>query len=170
MRYARESALTCALLFSACLATVPSPALAQFQPQTYADAVSVQQPMPAAQTLYRRLGGYDGIAALTDDFIVRLVQDPKLQKFFGGLSDDSKGRIRQLVVDQLCAATGGPCIYTGRDLKTAHKGLGISEDDWQQSLVDLNASFDKLHVGPAERRDLAAALGPLKADIVQPAR
>ena len=124
------------------------------------------QMTPAQPSLYQRLGGYDALAAVTDDFIGRLATDPKLKKFFVGVSDNSKGRIRQLVLDQLCAATGGPCIYIGRDMKTSHKGLGITEDDWQAALVDLGATLAKFKVGAAEQRDLAAALGPLKADIV----
>src|SRR6201982_4124928 len=72
-------------------------------------------------TLYKRLGGYDALAAVTDDFIGRLATDKTVGRFFVGASDNSKMRIRQLVVDQLCAATGGPCLYIGRDMKTAHK-------------------------------------------------
>src|SRR5262249_32400601 len=89
---------------------------------------------PAGPSLYARLGGYDAIAAVVDDFIGRLATDPQLQKFFVGHSQDSVHRIRQLVVDQLCAATGGPCVYIGRDMKTAHKGLGITEADWNASV------------------------------------
>ena len=87
-----------------------------------------------SDSLYKRLGGYDALAEVTDDFIVRLATDPKVGRFFTGLSDNSKARVRQLVVDQLCAATGGPCVYIGRDMKTAHKGLGITEEDWNISV------------------------------------
>ena len=115
---------------------------------------AAQAPPPASPTLYKRLGGYDAIAAVTDDFIGRLATNPKLQKFFVGASDNSKARIRQLVVDQICAATGGPCLYLGRDMKTAHKGLGITEDDWTASVADFTASLAKFKVGAAEQRDL----------------
>ncbi|HEY0395634.1 MAG TPA: group 1 truncated hemoglobin [Candidatus Elarobacter sp.] len=125
-----------------------------------------QQTPAASPTLYQRLGGYDALAGVTDDFIGRLVTDPKLKRFFGGVSDNSKGRIRQLVLDQLCAATGGPCVYIGRDMKTSHKGLGITEDDWQAAVADLVQTLNKFKVGTAEQRDLAAALGTIKADIV----
>jgi hemoglobin len=143
-------------------------ALAMFAAVAFAAplAADAQQSPPAGQTLYQRLGGYDALAAVTDDFIGRLVADPKLKRFFGGVSDNSKARIRQLVVDQLCAATGGPCVYIGRDMRTAHKGLGITEDDWQAAVADLGQTLAKFHVGAAEQRDLAAALGTIKADIV----
>src|SRR4051812_40106384 len=84
----------------------------------------------SGDTLYKRLGGYDAVAAVADDFIGRLATDKQLGKFLTGLSTDSKKRLRQLIVDQFCAVTGGPCIYIGRDMKTSHAGLGISESDW----------------------------------------
>src|SRR4051812_45387602 len=78
------------------------------------------------KSLYQRIGGYDAIAAVTDDFLARLEKDDKLGRFFQGVSDDdSVIRIRQHVIDLVCAQTGGPCKYTGRDMKTAHAGLGI---------------------------------------------
>ncbi len=76
------------------------------------------------KSLYLRLGGYDAIAAVTDDFLGRLAKDPQFTRFFSGFSTDSVKRIRQLIVDQLCAAAGGPCFYTGRDMKKTHAGLG----------------------------------------------
>ena len=128
------------------------------------------QPAPATAampSLYQRLGGYDAIAAVTDDFVGRLITDARLKRFFGGVSDNSKMRIRQLIVDQLCAVTGGPCVYIGRDMRTAHKGLGINDADWQAAVADLGQTLAKFKVGAAEQRDLAAALGSIKPDIVQ---
>ena len=119
------------------------------------------------RSLYQRLGGYDAIAAVTDDFIGRLVADAQLARFFTGHSTDSKMRIRQLVVDQLCAATGGPCVYKGRDMKTSHAGLGITEAQWNVSVAHLVASLNKFKVGEKEQNDLAAALTTLKPDIVE---
>ena len=117
-------------------------------------------------SLYKRLGGYDALAAVTDDFVGRLVADQKLARFFGGVSNDSKKRIRQLVLDQLCAATGGPCIYIGRSMRTVHEGLGITEDDWNLAIGHLVETLDKFKVPKAEKDDLLKILGPLKADIV----
>ena len=87
-----------------------------------------ESPQAAAKapSLYTQLGGYDAIAAATDDFITRLATDPGLGKFFVGLNDTSKQRVRQHVIDFLCNATGGPCLYLGQDMKTAHKGLHIT--------------------------------------------
>ena len=126
--------------------------------------------MPAlgqqAPTLYKRLGGYDAIAAVTDDFVGRLAADPQFGKFFVGHSTDSIKRIRQNVVDQLCAATGGPCYYLGRDMKTSHAGLGITEKDWDGSVKLLVATLDKLNVPAKEKDEVLAAISGLKKDIV----
>lgn len=120
-----------------------------------------------AKSLYDRLGGYNAIAAVTDDFIGRLVADRRFEKFFIGQSTDSKKKIRQHVIDQLCAAAGGPCLYTGRDMKTSHAGLGITEADWNAAAKHLVESLDKFHVGQAEKDDLLAFVGSLKKDIVE---
>jgi hemoglobin len=120
-----------------------------------------------APTLYKRLGGYDAIAAVTDDFIGRLVGDTQFTAFFAGHSTDSLKRIRQLVVDQLCAATGGPCVYIGRDMKTTHAGLKITEKDWDASVKHLVASLDKFTVPAKEKDDVLAAVSTLKKDIVE---
>jgi len=120
-----------------------------------------------APTLYKRLGGYDAIAAVSDEFLGRLSTDPQFVKFFAGHSTESVKRIRQLVVDQLCAATGGPCVYIGRDMKTSHAGLGITEKDWDASVRDLVASLDKFNVPAKEKDDVLGAIGGLKKDIVE---
>jgi hemoglobin len=118
-------------------------------------------------SLYKRLGGYDALADVTDDFITALATDKTLGRFFIGASENSKMRIRQLVLDQLCAATGGPCVYIGRDMKMSHKGLGISEDDWNIAVKLLVNTLNKFKVPANEQKELAAALTTLKADIVE---
>ena len=118
-------------------------------------------------SLYKRLGGYDALAAVTDDFIKALENDKKLGRFFVGVSDNSKLRIRQLVKDQLCAATGGPCVYIGRDMKTSHKGLGITEEDWNIGVKLLINTLNKFKVPEKEQKEVAGALVGLKADIVE---
>lgn len=119
-----------------------------------------------AASLYKRLGGYDAIAAVVDDFIGRLATDPKLAKFFDSHSTDSLKRIRQQIVDQLCEATGGPCYYTGRSMKESHDGLKITQADWELAVKHLTATLDKFKVGEKERGELFAAIGALQGDIV----
>lgn len=119
------------------------------------------------KSLYQRVGGYDALAAVVDDFIGRLVSDKQFAKFFAGFSVDSKKRIRQHILDQFCAATGGPCIYLGRDMKTTHGGLGITEADWDAAVKHLAASIDKFKVHKKEKGELLAFVATLKKDIVE---
>jgi hemoglobin len=125
------------------------------------------QHMEKPKSLYQRLGGYDAIAAVTDDFIGRLAADKQLARFFAGHSEDSLRRIRQHIVDQLCAAAGGPCAYTGRDMKSAHKGMGITEADWNAAATHLVATLDKFKVPEKEKAEVLAAVSSLKKDIVE---
>ena len=119
------------------------------------------------KSLYDRLGGYNAIAAVVDDFVGRLVTDKQFDRFFMGHSTDSKKRIRQHIVDQLCAAAGGPCVYTGRTMKDSHAGLGISDAEWDAAARHLVASLDKFKVGEQEKKDLLAFVTSLKGDIVE---
>jgi hemoglobin len=119
------------------------------------------------KSLYERVGGYNALAAVVDDFIGRLVSDKQFEKFFVGHSIDSKKRIRQHILDQFCAATGGPCVYTGRDMKTTHGGLGITEADWDAAAKHLAASLDKFKVAEKEKGEILAFVTTLKKDIVE---
>ncbi len=118
------------------------------------------------RSLYQRLGGYDAIAAVSDEFIARLAADEQEKRFFIGFSNDSKMRIRQLLVDLVCKSTGGPCYYTGRDMKTAHAGAGISKDDWDRALKIFGEVLNKFQVPAKEQQELAALLLPLEKDVV----
>jgi hemoglobin len=130
-------------------------------------AIAVPAFAQQAPTLYKRLGGYDAVAAVTDDFLARLAGDPQFAKFFVGHGTDSIKRIRQNIVDQLCAATGGPCNYIGRDMKTSHAGLGITEKDWDASVKLLVATLDKFTVPAKEKDEVLGAISGLKKDIVE---
>jgi len=123
--------------------------------------------MMQGKSLYQRLGGYDAIAAVTDDFIGRLVANKALMRFFGGASIDTQKRFRQHLVDQLCAATGGPCYYVGRDMKTSHAGLGITEAEWNGAVADLVAALDKFKVPAKEKDELLTIVSSTKKDIVE---
>ena len=119
------------------------------------------------ESLYKRLGGYDAIAAVTDDFIGRLATNKDLSRFFVGLSDDSKVKVRQHVVDLLCNKSGGPCAYTGRSMKESHKGLKITENDWNIAAGLLGETFKKFNVPQKEADEVVALISSLKSDIVE---
>ena len=134
-----------------------------FSPESPAQA----QSSSAARSLYKRLGGYDAIAVVTDDFLGRLAADKQMSRFFVGVSADSLRKLRQHVVDQLCEASGGPCYYFGRSMKTVHAGLGITESDWQITVKHLTATMDKFKVPDKERNEILTLFASLKSDIVE---
>jgi len=152
------------LLISLCLMALLGAIAANAAPHP---ADTAPAPQAAAQdSLYKRLGGYDALAAVTDDFITRLATDPKEGRFFVGLSTDSKTRIRQHIVDFLCVATGGPCKYTGRSMEVAHTGLNITEEDWTISVQHLGETLNKFKVPAKEQQEVVNAVAPLKSQIV----
>ncbi len=117
------------------------------------------------KSLYERLGGYDAIAAVTDDFLERLMSDPVIGYYWAGDSHDTKRRDRQLIVDFMCEATGGPVFYTGRDMKTSHDGLGISEGQYDILMTHCQATLDKFEVPDREKGEVCSFLDSLRADI-----
>ena len=120
-----------------------------------------------ATSLYHRMGGYDVIAAVIDDLFAILHSDPAFTRFFGGRSNDSVVRSRQLLVDQMCALSGGPCNYIGRDMKTSHSGLGITDVEWETNMKASDAALAKNGVGDLERADFLALFERYRDDIVE---
>lgn len=112
------------------------------------------------------MGGYDVIAAVTDDFLSRLVAHPQMMRFFFGASESTRIRRRQLIVDFICVNTGGPCAYTGRTMKDSHTGLNISESDWEILMDLFMQSLKKNRLEDQESGDLVAFFSSLKADIL----
>lgn len=129
-------------------------------------ARSFAQDKPA-KTLYQRMGGYDVIAGIVDDFISQLRADPAFKRFGGGRSQDSLMRTRQLVVEQICFLSGGPCIYIGRDMKTVHHGLAITQEEWDSTIKMFKASLDKFKVADRERQEFLAVIEKTRPDIVE---
>ncbi len=82
------------------------------------------------KSLYERLGGYDGIVSFVEDLLPRLEADQQLCRFWQNRGDDGVSREKQLLIDYLCANSGGPMYYTGRDMKNTHVGMKISNSDW----------------------------------------
>lgn len=134
---------------------------------SWGSARAQASPAPApSMSLYTQLGGYDALAAVTDDLIGRLATNPKLTKFFVGLNDERKAALRQHFVDFLCAKTGGPCLYTGRDMKVAHAGLNITEDEWNAGVADFGKTEDKFNIPQPLRDQIAQLFAQIKPDIV----
>lgn len=114
------------------------------------------------------MGGYDVIAAAADDFIAWIMADKLLGRFFvNGYTEASMKPIRQQVVNQLCELTGGPCFYVGRDMKTVHKGMGITEADWKAAVDILIAALTKHKVAPQEQGEFMQLIEDMKSMIVE---
>ena len=121
---------------------------------------------PQEESLYTRLGGYDAIAAVTDEFLERLFSDPTIGYYWAGDSNDTKRRDRQLIVDFMCEASGGPVFYTGRDMKISHEGLGISQQQYDVLMEHCVATLDKFEVPEKEKGEVCDFLNGLRVDIV----
>jgi hemoglobin len=119
------------------------------------------------KTLYERLGGYDAISAVANDLLPRLQKDSQLARFWQHRGEDGLKREKQLLIDFLCSSAGGPLYYTGRDMKTSHKGMKISESDWSAFLGHLNATLEAFQVPQAERDEVVAFVQSTKPDIVE---
>jgi hemoglobin len=129
--------------------------------------------LPAAEakekTLYERLGGKKAITAVVDEFVGRVAADKRINRYFAAAAADPQrlASFKMKLVDQICQASGGPCNYSGKDMKTAHMGMGVTGDDFNALVEDLVGALDKFKVGEKEKGDLLGALGPMKADIVE---
>ena len=121
----------------------------------------------STKTLYERLGGYDAICAVASDLLPRLQADSRLSRFWQHRGEDGVKREKQLLIDFLCSSAGGPLYYTGRDMKTAHKGMKISEGDWSAFLGHLHATLEAFRVPQAERDEVVAFVQSTKPDIVE---
>lgn len=121
----------------------------------------------AELSLYRRLGGYDTIAAIIDDLFALLRTDPRFSRFGMGRSIDSHKRSRQLIVDQICSLSGGPCYYIGRDMKTSHVALGITEAEWTANLELTQQVLDGKGIASREQAEFLSFFERYRDDIVE---
>jgi len=120
-------------------------------------------PGARSPSLYDRLGGQPAITAVVDDFVANVAADKRIN---GQFANTNIPRLKMLLVEQVCAGAGGPCRYTGRDMKSAHAHLKISEADFAALVEDLSRTLDKFKVPATEQGELIAILAPMKGDIV----
>ena len=118
-------------------------------------------------TLYERLGGYNAIAAVANDLLSRLRADPQLGRFWAHRGEDGIMREKQLLIDFLCASAGGPMYYRGRDMALTHRGMRISNSDWEVFLGHAATTLAKFQVPEAEQRDVVAFVQSLKKEMVE---
>jgi hemoglobin len=125
---------------------------------------SSDKTMTTDKSLYDRLGGKPAITAVVDDFVGRVATDTRIN---GKFANANIPRLKGMLVDQICQASGGPCTYTGRDMKNAHAGMGVTSAEFDALVGDLMATLNKFKVGEREKNELLGALGPMKSDIVE---
>ena len=117
----------------------------------------------AAKSLYDRLGGKDAITAVIDDFVANVAADKRINARF---AKTNIPHLKQMLVEQVCQASGGPCTYTGKSMRDAHQGMKITEAEFNALVEDLTQSLDKHAVPATEKNELLTALGGMKGDIV----
>lgn len=127
-----------------------------------------QEKPKSPKSLYQRIGGYDVIAGVVDDFLDQLGADPAFKRFGQGRSMNSLVRGRQLIVDQICNLSGGPCVYIGREMKPSHGGLAITEAEWESSGKKMMSALQKFKVAEPDQQEFMAMIDKLKVDIVEP--
>jgi hemoglobin len=121
-------------------------------------------PEQSNKTLYDRLGGQDAIKAVVKDFVEENVaKDTRINARF---ANSDIPHLEQMLTEQICAGTGGPCKYTGKDMKTAHTGMKITDAEFTALVEDLKKSLDKFKVPDKEQQELIGVLAPMKPDVV----
>ena len=115
-------------------------------------------------SLYDRLGGIEAITAVVDSFVARCAGDDRINPKF---ERTDVPRLKKMLVDQVCEATGGPCTYVGRDMNETHDGMGVTAGEFDALVGDLVATLDEFSVPTAEQDELLGLLAPMREDIVE---
>lgn len=136
--------------------------LALLLPQ-FSHAADNEQPA----SLYSRLGGYDAVTAVVNDLLPRLIADRQLGRFWANRGADGMQREKQLLINFIVNAAGGPLMYTGRDMVVSHKGMKISESDWRVFMGHLHATLDKFKLPKREYADVIGFIDSQKALMVE---
>jgi hemoglobin len=121
---------------------------------------------PSAPSLYKRLGGREGIAIVVGDFTTNMAGDSRVNARFKEMKPPEVEKFKSNLSDQICDAAGGPCSYLGKDMKTAHAGMKITEAEWSATVENLVKALDKNNVSAPAKQDLLGILGTMKKDIV----
>lgn len=120
------------------------------------------------KSLYERLGGVDAISAVVDQFLANVVGDNVINaRFAATVADPFRTQLlRNNLIDQICAGSGGPCQYKGKTMLEAHTGMQITDAEFNALVGDLVAALNQFNVPRQEKDDLLAILGPMKSDVV----
>ena len=122
------------------------------------------QPVAAQDTLYDRLGGEPAVQAVVDEFLANVAADDRINSYF---ADTDMERLNQLLVEQICDVSGGPCTYSGRGMREAHAGLGLTEADFTALVEDLVAALNTFNVPEEDQAELLTIFGGMESEIVE---
>src|ERR671915_63396 len=114
--------------------------------------------------LYERLGGVEAIESVVESFVARCAGDDRIN---GKFERSDIPRLKKMLVDQVCEATGGPCTYTGRGMRETHAGMGVTAGEFDALVEDLMATLDEFDVPKTEQDELIALLAPMRGEIVE---
>ncbi|WP_257385852.1 group I truncated hemoglobin [Tahibacter caeni] len=126
-------------------------------------AAAPQKPSVENDTLYRRLGGVAGVEAVVDASLRRIHGDLRINIFF---ENTDLADLRRLLIEQICAATGGPCTYSGRSMEEAHSGMNLTDRDFDIFVEDLVAAMTEVKVSPALQQEVLGLFGPMRPQVV----
>ena len=130
-----------------------------------AAGASFAQMAPQSDQLYKAFGEKTGLVVLMDDFMVRLLADPRTGPHF---APANQKRVKEQLVEQLCALGGGPCVYKGADMKSSHANLDIKKSDFHALVEVLQKSMDAKSIPFAKQNEMLALLAPMNRDIITP--
>ncbi len=157
------------LLTVACGGSAQPPAAPEPAP-VVATPVAITEPPPpppAPKSLFERLGGKEGVAFVVDEFLKNVAADTRVNKLFAKTKGDRLEKLKASLGDQICEVAGGPCKYAGKTMPAAHKGMGITEAQWDAFIEDLTLALQAKSVGEEEKSELFASLGRYRDDIIE---
>lgn len=146
------------VLYSLLLATLlGGPAFAQ------SGMAAGSTPAMADDQLFQALGGKTGLVKLMDDFMLRLLADPRTEVHF---KQANQPRVKEQLVDQFCVLSGGPCVYKGADMRLVHRALDITKSDFNALVEVLQAAMDAQGIAFRAQNQLLAKLAPMHRDVI----
>jgi hemoglobin len=117
----------------------------------------------ADDSLYQSFGQKAGLTALMDDFVPRLLKDPRMESFFAKTNQQN---FKEQLVNQICQVSGGPCVYKGVDMKTAHRDHDITKGNFNALVEVLQESMDAQKIPFRAQNKLLALLAPMHRDVI----
>ena len=150
--------------FLACAGAKPPPPV---EPDGIVDAgpPDLGPPDTGPKTLYDRLGAKDGVAIVVEALVDRVTKDPKLKASFAHTTGDKLAHFKQMLNEQLCFLSGGPCTYSGKDMRTAHKGMNVTEVQWNAFVADLGDALKEAKVDDDDQSELLIKIAEMKDDV-----